>query len=490
MDKYIKQVLLEENTIILPKLGALTVTSIKTGEMMFLSYLNYDDGKLAKFVAEKENIPEDEARAKIKTFVDEIKEKVDSGQIYNLGKLGHFFKKNDEVFFEDYAVYEDQEEETEDQIKIIEVEVPDKVAPIAVETKEETVPEIVESTVFVEPAPEIIEPDEIVDLKPEEPVAKSLDDILNAPAQEIIEKVKEIETPAVQESIAVETIIPENKIEEEPKKPVDEPIIEFLDVPATATPDPVATRTPLAEKVQVENSYIPKKNPLVSKEIKATIAQIKEPKEESKTETKVEVKPETKGKANTVEAKPKKEKVVKPEKKRGAFFWILIVLLGLGFTGGILTFIFYDQVKKYIPFIDNTETKEQKRLNSDTIESLNNSAEELEAAESERINAESNPDTPVEEEIPSQVIPVETNQKPEKMETAPIASSTNGSYHVIVGAFSVQANAERFAQKQGGSASVIPQGSMYLVSLSSYATRAEANQAMDNLDKAWILKKD
>lgn len=477
MDKYIKQVLLEENTIILPKLGALTVTSIKTGEMMFLSYLNYDDGKLAKFVAEKENISEDDARAKIKTFVDEIKEKVDSGQVYNLGKLGHFFKKNDEVFFEDYAVYEDQEEETEDQIKIIEVEVPDKVAPISVETKEET-------------TLEIVEPDEVIDLKPEEPVAKSLDDILNVPQQEIVEKVEEIEAPSEQESIAVETIIPENKIEEEPKKTVDEPIIEFLDVPATATPDPVATRTPLADKVQVENSYIPKKNPLVSKEIKATIAQIKEPQEESKTETKVEVKPETKGKAKTVEAKPKKEKVVKPKKKRGAFFWILIVLLGLGFTGGILTFMFYDQVKKYIPFIDNTETKEQKRLNSDTIESLNNSAEELESAESERINAESNAETPVEEEIPSEAIPVETNQKPEKVEAAPIASSSNGSYHVIVGAFSVQANAERFAQKQGGSASVIPQGSMYLVSLSSYATRAEANQAMDNLDKAWILKKD
>jgi hypothetical protein len=475
MDKYIKQVLLEENTIILPKLGALTVTSIKTGEMMFLSYLNYDDGKLAKFVAEKENISEDDARAKIKTFVDEIKEKVDGGQVYNLGKLGHFFKKNDEVFFEDYAVYEDQEEETEDQIKIIEVEVPDKVAPISVETKEET-------------TPEIVKPDEIIDLKPEEPVAKSLDDIINAPAQEILEKVEEIGAPSVQEPISAETIIPENKIEEEPKKPADEPIIEFLDVPATATPDPVATRTPLAEKVQVENSYIPKKNPLVSKEIKATIAQIKVPKEESKTETKVEVKPETK--AKTVEAKPKKEKVVKPKKKRGAFFWILIVLLGLGFTGGILTFMFYDQVKKYIPFIDNTETKEQKRLNSDTIESLNNSAEELEAAESERINAESNTETPVEEEIPSEAIPVETNQKPEKVEAAPIASSSNGSYHVIVGAFSVQANAERFAQKQGGSASVIPQGSMYLVSLSSHATRAEANQAMDNLDKAWILKKD
>ncbi len=475
MDNYIKQVLLEENTIILPKLGALTVTSIKTGEMMFLSYLNYDDGKLAKFVAEKENITEDEARAKVKALVDEIKQKIEDGSFYNLGKLGHFFKKNDEVFFEDYSTYEDQEEETEDQIKIIEIEVPDKTTPIAAETIEET-------------TTEIVAPDAIVDAKPEEPVSKSLDDILNSTAQEAVEKVEEIETPIVQESIVNETILTENIIKQETKPIMEEPKMEILDVPATATPDPVATRTQLEDKVQVENTYIPKKNPLVSKEIKATVAQVKDPKETVKTAAKEKVKP--------TENKPKKEKVVKEKKKKGAFFWILIVLLGLGFTGGILTFMFYDQVKKYIPFIDNTEVKEQKQINSDTIDIINNSAEELESAEDERINSESESEMPVneeiQEEIPGEVIPVAPIETPvkdkvkEKVQSTAMQNASGGKYHVIVGAFTVSSNAERFVQKQGANATIVMKEGISLVSMGSFSTRAEANQAMDNLDKAWI----
>jgi hypothetical protein len=493
MDNYIKQVLLEENTIILPKLGALTVTSIKTGEMMFLSYLNYDDGKLAKYVAEKENISEADARAKVKDFVDQIKEKIESGSVFNLGKLGHFFKKNDEVFFEDYAVYEDQEEETEDQIKIIEVEVPDKDdSPI-----NESIEEVQEE--------KTLEPVEIMETKTEEPAVKSLDEILAATAVEEVQT--ENETPEIEvvETIISETPIEESKPEENKK---EEPTIEFLDVPATATPDPIASRSQQEDKVQVENSYVPKRSSLVSKEIKASITQNKSPKEQTKAEPKAQVKPEPKEEITTEakvepkvnekakEIKPKKEKVVKEKKKKGAFFWILIVLLGLGFTGGILTFMFYDQVKKYIPFIDNTEVKEQKQINSDTIDIINNSAEELEAAEDERINSESNSDIPVDEEIqeeiPEEVIPVTPIETPvkekvkKKIQPTPIQNESGGKYHVIVGAFTVSSNAERFVQKQGANATIVMKGGISLVSIGSFSTRAEANQAMDNLDKAWI----
>ncbi len=498
MDNYIKQVLLEENTIILPKLGALTVTSIKTGEMMFLSYLNYDDGKLAKFVAEKENIAEEEARAKVKTFVEEIKEKIDNGLVFNLGKLGHFFKKNDEVFFEDYAVYEDQEEETEDQIKIIEIEVPDKVETIENESIEEIKEEKVD------------EPAEIIETKSEEPAAKSLDDILNSPVQEIVEEVEEIETPIEQvpivpETIIPETVVPENivsesTIEEEVKTNPEEPKIEFLDVPATASPDPIASRTQQEEKVQVENTYVPKRSSLVSKEIKAGITQNKAPKEQVKSEPKEQIKTETKAQEKITEIKPKKEKVAKEKKKKGAFFWILMVLLGLGFTGGILTFMFYDQVKKYIPFIENSEDKEQKQIDTVSIENLNNSAEELEAAEDERINSESSSDIQseeeIEEEIPAEVIPVTPIETPVKekvkekvkvkVKPAPIENTSSGKYHVIVGSFTVSSNAERFVQKQGANASIIMKGGLSLVSIGSYSSMSEANQAMDNLDKAWI----
>ena len=484
MDKYIKQILTEDNTVILPKLGALTVTSIKTGEMMFLSYLNYDDGKLAKFIAEKENITEEEARLKVKTFVDEVKQNLENGGTFKLGNLGHFIHKNDEVTFEDYAINTDAEPETEDQIKIIEVEVPSTTIPssevvenvISLEKPEEKPEEIIEPEIGGD---SIIESIEIIH-------PKSLDEILDSATikeptiiEEKIPVVEENElveaTPIIKiEEQTVEPII-ETTIEEKEAEIVEkvEPKIAFLDVAATATPDPIANRT--ETKVQVENSYTPKKTPLVSKEVK----ELAKPSKEA---------------TGTVFEKDSKKQEIKAEKpssgkkKKGAFFWIFIILLGLGFTGGILTFMFYDQVKKYLPFIDRTEIKEQKPVNTDSVDSINQTAEELEAAENERLNSESIVEEPTEAEIPAETAPTETIQKPEQQKPAPVQNDGSIKYYVIIGAFSIQENAERFAKKQGENATVIPQGSMFLVSLNTFDTRKEANNATNNLEKAWILK--
>ncbi|MFT5581772.1 MAG: hypothetical protein ACI9G9_001032, partial [Psychromonas sp.] len=46
MNKYFIQLFLEESTVIIPGFGALTMTDEKTGEIMFLPYLKFDDGKL------------------------------------------------------------------------------------------------------------------------------------------------------------------------------------------------------------------------------------------------------------------------------------------------------------------------------------------------------------------------------------------------------------------------------------------------------------
>ena len=72
MEKYLQQILKEVNTIIIPGLGALTITNDKTGEVMYMSYLKYDDGKLSAYISEKGNIDNDEAKSQISSYVENI----------------------------------------------------------------------------------------------------------------------------------------------------------------------------------------------------------------------------------------------------------------------------------------------------------------------------------------------------------------------------------------------------------------------------------
>ena len=73
MDKYLLQILLQTKTIIIPGLGALTITNEDTGEIMFMSYLKYDDGELVKHIVEKDGYTENDAKNLIAKYVSEIK---------------------------------------------------------------------------------------------------------------------------------------------------------------------------------------------------------------------------------------------------------------------------------------------------------------------------------------------------------------------------------------------------------------------------------
>jgi len=72
MEKHLLNILKEANTIIIPRLGALTITNDATGEIMFMPYLKYDDGKLAEFISKAENISTDEAKSNIDQSVQAI----------------------------------------------------------------------------------------------------------------------------------------------------------------------------------------------------------------------------------------------------------------------------------------------------------------------------------------------------------------------------------------------------------------------------------
>ena len=66
MDKYLLEILQDKNTIIIPGLGALTITNKKTGAIKFMPYLTHDDGALSLYISESEGMEENESHAVVK----------------------------------------------------------------------------------------------------------------------------------------------------------------------------------------------------------------------------------------------------------------------------------------------------------------------------------------------------------------------------------------------------------------------------------------
>lgn len=94
MDKYLLQILKEVNTIIIPEIGALTIVNQTTGEIMFMSYLKFDDGKLANYIAEKEAMDLTDAKVLVAKYIREIQTKLDKGETYDMYQFGSFSKNS------------------------------------------------------------------------------------------------------------------------------------------------------------------------------------------------------------------------------------------------------------------------------------------------------------------------------------------------------------------------------------------------------------
>ena len=167
MDKYLLEILKSVNTIIIPGLGALTITNHDTGEIMFMSYLKHDDGKLAQYIVENEGFEELDAKNLIAKYVREIQLTLDKGESYDMYQFGSFFKDGEDIDFKNWdksSVAPETEEiksspitEVEEvEIKAIEekLEITEKVED---EILEEIIPPIIEEQV-IEPVVEKQEP--------------------------------------------------------------------------------------------------------------------------------------------------------------------------------------------------------------------------------------------------------------------------------------------------------------------------------------------
>jgi outer membrane biosynthesis protein TonB len=207
MNNYLLQLLKEVKTLIIPGLGALTVTNESTGEILFMPYLKFDDGTLAKHIASKENMELNDASNLISKFVREVTAELDKGNSYDMYQFGRFVKIDGEIAFEAWG---DGNTETvsdkNEAPKEIITETPIVQEPVIEEPKQEKVP------------PPVAEPEKVV----EEPKQEEKKIIVEKP---VTKEVPPAEEPKiVVENLKVETakIIPPLVEKTEPKTPKQE----------------------------------------------------------------------------------------------------------------------------------------------------------------------------------------------------------------------------------------------------------------------------
>ena len=114
MNNYLLLLLKELKTIIIPGLGALTITNEATNELLFMPFLKYDDSNLSKYIADKEGMSENDAKNLVSKFVREVLAELDKGEPYDMYQFGSFTKENNEVVFKQWEFQSENENESEE----------------------------------------------------------------------------------------------------------------------------------------------------------------------------------------------------------------------------------------------------------------------------------------------------------------------------------------------------------------------------------------
>jgi cell division protein FtsN len=216
MNAYIIKFLKEINTLIIPNFGALTITDAASGEILFLPYLKYDDGKLVNFIAEQKGISTDEAKELIAESILGIQKKLEIGENYPIESLGSFGKsKTGEIEFISEHFQRTPVSETDEATNAF--------APSALKSEpQKSTPEIENQEQIISDEPAII------------PIESEQEAIV--PELELESEVIDLAENSIEiaeESIALET--PENEILEEKIVLSDE--IEVNDAPIYSEED-------------------------------------------------------------------------------------------------------------------------------------------------------------------------------------------------------------------------------------------------------------
>ena len=463
MNKYLIELISNHDSVIIPKFGALMVTSTKSRKMMFNQHLKFNDGKFVDFVAMKEGISKLDATNKVEEYAFSILSTIETGEPFVVDGLGSFMKsRSGDIEF--------------------------------LQFQEKTVPSQTSKTAEVKPEKATIIPELP---KKKKAAKKDLDAILGkekeakADTKKVEKEVKK-ETEKKVTPIATKATDSKKEVKNEPKK-VEKEVKKETKKKVT----PIATKATDSKK-EVKNK--PKKvekevKKETEKKVKPITPLITEVKEELKT-IKKELKDEKKSVVTasknqaTQHIAPSKEKVetpppsVEPTEKKKRFPWwiaaILIVALGVGgyFVGDSMGWF----SKSDSAIAKNKEDKDNNpKENKPEIEEEINVVEPEVTEENTTLSTTyniENTDNVESDETSETSIPTPEPIVEEKTEPVVQAPVNNGNYHIIVGAFGNEKNADKLViklQEKGLNASKLEKrGGLHRVSAGSYNSAESA----------------
>jgi len=432
MNQYLLSILKEVNTIIIPGIGALTITNAATGEIMFMPYLKFDDGKLAQHISEKEGMELNDAKNLVAKYVRDIEAQLNIGESYDMYQFGSFLKNSEgEIEFKPW----NGEKDSESTEVVIEhsINESEPTTDTSIDANDIT-PEIIieENAIVTSP------------VEPELPIEEVVEEEINPTSEETPNTLSEQELDS---SISTTEFIAEEE--------VIEPIIS--EIPQQTIPEPVYTE----EQQWNDDLDLPPIN-----------AKIERPK------------------------KPIIEKVQKDKKRKSPAKVILLTLLFIVIGGGTTVILMRDQLGITIPFLSaSKESKESTEVKSTTSTKSTvkeGTSTETERTEIDEAIEKPSTETPVESKLEEQSV----SNTSEIIQTSTGQIDRNKPYHIVGAAFTELSNAERYHKKltDSGNASVIigKFDQLYIVSISSHSSQEEAKNALSEAKgisaNAWIFR--
>ncbi len=537
MNKYLIEILKIQKSVILPGLGALMVPSQKSGKIVFNPHLKFNDGSLAKYIAEKEGIDNQEAQNKVAKFVREIEAELGKGNTYDMFEFGHFYKNKDGET--DFNMADDAAAlKAELNASTSKAEAPKKTeSSKKTEKKEDKKPPVEANKEASAPTPVVSSSDEksitekakekaaaieaeavkeseitkaAVDKKLEE-AKKAAEEKAKAAEKEAAEAAKKAQEKAKKEAKAIEAGA--LKVNEKAKKEAEAIEEEALKANEKAKKSIGAIISGKGEDEQEtskqrKNTYVPADKSEGEEKTKA-FAPVKPDPQEKGPDDKIPplvASGAAVDKATAPIEPNEKVVIVEEKKKKSRLPWIILLLLivGLAVTG----FFFRDKIESYLGGEGSAEilnTTDDDGSTEEPIESILTA----DSLSGEMLDGEISMDDPQgDSSMTETTMDTETNENsttPDAVEEdEPVTSSpppatsgtNNGNYHLIGNSFSEKANAERYVstmKNKGYPAKVLGRfDGLYLVSLKSYDSRSAANSGRSSVtadaSSAWVFK--